>query len=259
MIKFRSISEISELLLKSSTGSVHLLYFSSNSEISEIDRNLITLFSENVRIAFENVNAYIAKSQSQNEIIFMLSNILEHNSLDMDNHVKRVSEFAGLLGRKAGLNTKEIEILVTASAVHDIGNILIPKTILDKPTKLTEDEFNTVQNHALAGFNILNKFSNDVMQNSSIIALQHHERFNGSGYPNKLKGEEIDIKARIINIVDTFDVLLHQRKYKEAWGENKVIDYMEKESGRQFDPDLVSILLKNIDEFLTLNKFLSKN
>ena len=138
--------------------------------------------------------------------------------------------------------------------MHDVGKIGIPEAVLNKPARLTKEEFKAIQEHARIGYEILNKSNRSIMKAAAIVALQHHERWDGTGYPQGLSGEDIHIFGRIAAVADVFDALCHTRCYKEAWEIDKVIELFKGESGTHFDKALVQVLLSNIDEFNAINR-----
>jgi putative two-component system response regulator len=136
--------------------------------------------------------------------------------------------------------------------MHDIGKIATPKEILHKPGKLTHDEMEIMKGHAEKGYNLLKNSKRRLTTAASIIALEHHEKWDGSGYPRGLKGEEIHIFGRIIALADVFDALVHKRQYKHAWSVEDAVDYIKQQSGTHFDPTLVNIFIENLPKFLAI-------
>jgi len=193
-----------------------------------------------------------AIEDTQKEIIFALSEIAEARSQETGYHVKRVAEITKLLALQSGLHEREAEILALASPMHDIGKMSITDEILNKPGKLTEKEYEIMRNHARAGFEMLQRSEKSIMKTAALVALQHHEKYNGQGYPNGLKGEEIHIYGRIVAIADVFDALYHDRVYHKAWDIERIKEFFKEESGKHFDPVLVKIFLENIDEFIQI-------
>lgn len=141
-----------------------------------------------------------------------------------------------------------------ASPIHDIGKIAISDQILLKPGKLTPSEFEIVKTHTTIGYNLLKSSNREVLKSAAIIAHEHHERYDGGGYPRGLKGEEIHIYGRIVAVADVFDALGSPRVYKKAWILNDILAYFQEERGKHFDPKLVDILLDNLDEFLRVKE-----
>ncbi|HBD93361.1 MAG: hypothetical protein A2015_10405 [Spirochaetes bacterium GWF1_31_7] len=191
---------------------------------------------------------------TQKEIMFTLSEVVENRSKETANHVIRVSYYSYLLSKLLGLDQNTSELIRDASPLHDIGKIAIPDTILHKPAVLTDEERLVIQNHTLIGHEILSKSNRDLLKIAALIALEHHERWDGEGYPNKKKQDDISIYGRIVSLVDVFDALLAKRVYKAGWDKEKVISYIIEESGKQFDPAIVDVLINNIDEFFTIQK-----
>ncbi|MBN2546821.1 MAG: substrate-binding domain-containing protein [Spirochaetes bacterium] len=186
---------------------------------------------------------------SQREIVYRLSEIAETRSKETGNHVKRVAEYSRLIAEKYGLSGKELEIIELASPMHDIGKMGISDDILNKTDRLTSEEFEIIKSHTTIGYNILKNSGREVLTSAALIAHQHHERFDGSGYPYGLKGEQIHVYGRIVAIVDVFDALACDRCYKKAWKIDDIVHFFENERGRQFDPVMTDILLDNIEEF----------
>ena len=192
--------------------------------------------------------------ETQKEVVFTMGAIGETRSKETGNHVKRVAEYSRVFGKYCNLSEEEIELLVDASPMHDIGKIAIPDNILHKTGKLNDEEFQIMRTHAEIGYTMLNHSSRPLLKTAAIIALEHHERWDGNGYPNYLKGEEIAIEGRITAIADVFDALGSQRCYKKSWKDEDIFEYLKKEKGKQFDPNLVDIFFEHIDEFLLIRE-----
>ncbi len=191
---------------------------------------------------------------TQREIIYTLAESGEMRSQEMGNHVKRVSLYCRLLAELVGLPSKEVELIQVASPLHDLGKIAIPDSILLKPGKLTADERAVMETHAELGFNMLKHSKRRVFHAAATISHQHHEKWNGKGYPQGLKGEEIDILGRITAVADVYDALANERCYKPAWETERIISLFQEESGRHFQPELVDALLGNLDKFVVINE-----
>ena len=197
--------------------------------------------------------------ETQREIIYTMGEIGETRSLETGQHVKRVAEYSKLLALKAGLTPEEAELLKLASPMHDIGKVGIPDSILNKPGKLTPEEFEEMKTHATIGYELLNKSSREILKASAIVAHEHHEKWDGSGYPRGLKGSEIHIFGRITAIADVFDALAHERPYKKAWELDRILELFKNEKGKHFDPTLIDIFIDNLDEFLKIMNDLQDN
>lgn len=189
---------------------------------------------------------------AQREIIARMGEICEIRSQETANHVKRVAQYSRLLGKLYGLKKEEIHTLYMASPMHDIGKVGISDTILNKPGKLDENERKVMQEHCALGYNILKGSQREVLQAASVIAYSHHERWDGKGYPQGLKEEEIHIFGRITAVADVFDAWSSARVYKEAWELDKVLSFFEEQKGKHFDPKLVELFFENIEEFLKI-------
>jgi response regulator RpfG family c-di-GMP phosphodiesterase len=152
------------------------------------------------------------------------------------------------------MKDEEAELLRMASPMHDIGKIAIPDNILKKPGKLTNDEFDIMKTHSALGYEMLKHSNREILKTASIVAEQHHERWDGKGYPNGLEKENIHLFARITTIADVFDALGSHRVYKEAWSDDKIFNLFKEESGKQFDPNLMKLFFDNIDKFKAIRE-----
>ena len=204
----------------------------------------------------EVVDLYKELEDTQREVIYKMGEIVETRSHETGNHVKVVAEYSELLALKCGLGQKKAEILKHASPMHDIGKVGIPDSILNKPDKLSNEEFEIMKSHTTIGYEILKNSNRPILKASAIVANEHHEKWDGSGYPKGLKGEDIHIYGRITALADVFDALASKRIYKKAWELNEILDHIKKEKGKHFDPSLVNIFFDNLDEFLKIrNKY----
>lgn len=192
--------------------------------------------------------------ETQREIIYKMGEIGETRSKETGNHVKRVAFYSELLGLKAGLSTKEAELLKLASPMHDIGKVAIPDAILNKPGKYNDEEYDIMKKHTLIGHELLNTSDREILKASAIIAHQHHEKWDGSGYPQGLNGEEIHIFGRITAIADVFDALGSDRIYKKAWSLDKIFNLFREEKGKHFDPRLIDLFFDNLNDFLEIRE-----
>ena len=198
----------------------------------------------------ETINLHQEIEDTQKDVIFTLGSIAESRSNETANHVKRVAEYSYILAKKYGLEEKEAQLLKIASPMHDIGKVGIPDSILNKPGKLTQDEFHIMKSHAEIGYEMLKNSNREILKAAAKVSYEHHEKWDGSGYPRRLKGDNIHIYGRITAIADVFDALGSARCYKEAWPLKKVLDLIKNESGKHFDPKLVDLMLDNLDDFL---------
>lgn len=192
--------------------------------------------------------------ETQQELVLTLGEVIEVRSRETANHVKRVAKISRLLAKQIGLPPDAVEMLESISPMHDVGKIGIEETILHKPGKLDNREFNRMKEHTLIGHDILQCSDREFFIAAAIIAHQHHERWDGKGYPQGLKGEEIHIFARITKIVDVYDALMNERVYKKPWPHEKALHYIRQEKGRMFDPELVDIFFEHLDAIQLIQK-----
>ena len=165
---------------------------------------------------------------------------------------------AALLAKALGMSDEEVDLILNASPMHDIGKLGIPDSILLKPGKLNEKEWEIMKTHAQIGADILGGSKSPLLEMAHEIALTHHEKWDGSGYPNQLKGEEIPIASRLSTMGDVFDALTSDRPYKEAWSVTQTMEYFYKQSGKQFDPSLVKLLIKELPGILKIKEEFSE-
>ncbi len=241
---------------QSKNGVENLIYMSGINELSKLDIDLVEIFSVNVSIAFDNL--YLNKEiiDTQKEIIFTLGEIVEARSKETGNHVRKVAEYCKVLALAYGLGESQAEILKLAAPMHDIGKLAVPDSILMKPGKLTTEEFEVIKTHTTVGYELLKNSQRDIMKAAVIIALQHHEKYDGTGYPSGLAGDKIHIYGRIAALADVFDALGSERVYKQAWPIEDILVYLKEQSGRHFDPELVDIFFDKLDEILAIKNSL---
>ncbi|XOV77824.1 MAG: DUF3369 domain-containing protein [Aestuariibacter sp.] len=234
---------------QSNTEPGSLLYLSGLPRVLNAnDKHLIELFATNVQIAFENVLLTKDVEDTQKEILNRVGQAMECQ-LSGGRHIQRMTILCELLAREYGLAEDEVEVISLAVPLHDIGKLKVPVEILTKPSELTQDEIAIVKQHAEAGYELLKDSDKPIIQTAALLAKQHHERWDGSGYPDGLSGSQINIYSRIAAIADVYDALRGSRCYKEPWPVEKVVEKFQQERGRQFDPNLVDVLLNNINKF----------
>lgn len=191
--------------------------------------------------------------EGQKEIIYILAELIESSSPETGEHIKRVAQISRLLALyHPAVRDEDVETIYHASPMHDIGKIAIPHDILHKPDALNEDEWIIMRTHTTQGHKFLKNSQRKILKSADIIALQHHEKWDGSGYPKGLQGNNIHIFGRIVAIADVFDALAHKRCYKQAWSIDDTVAYMEENSGTHFDPKLIEILMEHLDEFVSI-------
>jgi putative two-component system response regulator len=188
------------------------------------------------------------------QIIQRLGRAAEYRDNETGMHVIRMSHYSRLLALKAGMNQRDADTLLNAAPMHDVGKIGIPDHILLKPGKLTSEEWETMKTHSQIGADIIGEDPSEIMRLAADIALMHHEKWDGSGYPQGLRGEEIPIESRIVAIADVFDALTSQRPYKEAWPTDKALELIRENAGSQFDPIIVQHFLEIVPEILAIQQ-----
>ncbi len=187
------------------------------------------------------------------EIIQVLGDILEKRSDETGQHVRRVACVASKLAMLYGMSDEDVNIIYTASPLHDVGKIIVPDAILNKPGRLTKQEFEIVKKHSSVGYDLLKGSDSELMQMACIIAHEHHEKWDGNGYPCGKAGEEIHIFSRIVAIADVLDALLSKRPYKNVWAKEEVLQEFIDQKGKHFDPVLCQVLIDNFEEVVDLH------
>ena len=191
---------------------------------------------------------------TQKEVVFTMGAIGESRSKETGNHVKRVAQYSKILALHYGLSQEEAELLKQASPMHDIGKVAIPDSILNKPGRFNDEERVVMDTHAKLGFDMLKNSHRELLQLAATVAYEHHEKWDGSGYPRGLQGENIHIAGRITALADVFDALGSERVYKKAWEDERIFNLFKEERGKHFDPKLVDIFFENLDEFLKIRE-----
>jgi response regulator RpfG family c-di-GMP phosphodiesterase len=238
-------------------GEESVLYLSSPAPVRVEELGLVELFCRNVSIAMENLQLERDKEKAQNEMVVALSEAIEARSRETGNHVRRVAEYSRLLAQLSGLDEETAHLLYLAAPLHDAGKIAIPDAVLNKPGPHTDDEQVVMRQHAELGRRIFEEHHSPVLKAAAIVAGEHHERWDGNGYPNGYRGEQIHIFGRITALADVFDALTHERCYKEAWPLKRTLQYLVEERGRRFDPELVDIFMQNLDQFVAIHNRLA--
>jgi response regulator RpfG family c-di-GMP phosphodiesterase len=237
-----------------SSGKASLLVLRGVAEISEIDAQLLQVFCSGVAIAFDNILLAQEITDTQAELIMRLGDVVESRSSETGNHVRRMSQVCHLLAKASGLPEDETSVLMHAAPMHDIGKIATPDAVLLKPGRLDEAEWEVMKKHPEVGLAILDGSSRPILKAAAVIAHQHHEKYDGSGYPQGLKGSEIHRYARIVAVADVFDALSHKRCYKDAWPIAQVVAHLREVSGKHLDPLYVELLIKHMDQAIEINE-----
>jgi len=212
-----------------------------DSQQAKIDEALCELKALNKEIA-----------ETQREVIFTMGTIGETRSKETGYHVKRVAEYSYLLANLLGLDEETAELIKMASPMHDIGKVGIPDSILNKPGKLDRDEWEVMMTHSQLGYEMLKHSKRLIFMVAAEIAISHHEKYDGSGYPNQHCREEIPISGRITALADVFDALGSDRCYNQAWDDEKIFTLIKEEKGKHFDPVIVELFFDNLEKFLEI-------
>ncbi|MBL4760330.1 MAG: response regulator [Mariprofundaceae bacterium] len=215
-------------------------------------KNQIQLANRAQWLAGEVHKATESLRQQEREALVILSKAAEYRDPETGAHIMRMSHYSKLIARQLGLSEAEQELILEASPMHDVGKVGTPDHILLKPGKLDFDEFVIMKQHADYGYEILNQGSSHLLKVAAEIAISHHEKYNGKGYPHGLKGEEIPLRGRIVAVADVFDALTSERPYKKAWPVEKAIALLTEESGEHFDPQCVEAFLSSLDQILEI-------
>lgn len=215
------------------------------------------LLKDKAMLLQEEVNkATLRLKESEHETLQMLGKSAEYKDPETNAHTQRVSHYCKILARAYGLDENLQDIIFYASPFHDLGKIGIPDRILLKPGKLDADEYEIMKKHSQIGYEILKGSKSKYLKAGGVIAYNHHEKYDGTGYPNGLRGENIPIFGRITAIADVFDALTSTRPYKKAWSVDEAFNLLIEEKNRHFDPILVDLFIKNKEDVMNIhNKF----
>jgi response regulator RpfG family c-di-GMP phosphodiesterase len=233
-------------------GNESLLYMAFSNPIGEDDRELLALFSANVASTYEKLVQREECAATQEAMIGILGEALERRSAVAGAHVVRVGEIAAMLACAAGLPPPTIRHLRLAAGLHDIGHSGVPDTVLNSPGTLSDEQWTLMRSHCQTGREMLSRSQQPVLQLAAIIAHEHHERWDGGGYPRGLPGERISIAGRITALADFVDAMVSPRCYRPAWPLEHMLEQVRQESGKRFDPALVSLLLAQTDALRAL-------
>ena len=192
------------------------------------------------------------------DTIYRLVLAAEYKDEDTGDHIIRMSQYCALIAEKLGLSLDEVQKILYAAPMHDVGKIGIPDNILMKPGKLTEEEFAIVKTHTIIGAKILENSKSEILSAAEEIAISHHEKWDGTGYPQGLSGTNIPLAGRIASLADVFDALCCKRPYKDPFPIEVVLEIIKKERGKQFDPDILDVFLEHIDEILKIKAEVEK-
>lgn len=216
-------------------------------------KHQIDLADRAVWLAIEIQKATVELLAREKEMVLRLSRAAEHRDPETGQHLLRMANYSKLIARELNLPEVEQNLILEAAPMHDIGKVATPDAILLKQGKLTTEEFVIMKDHAAIGYNILRDSDSLLIRTAATMAWTHHEKFDGSGYPNNLEGEEIPIFGRIVAVADVFDALTSVRPYKKAWALDDAVNFLKEHSGSHFDPKCVDALLNVWDEILEIH------
>jgi len=223
-------------------------------DLEAANQQLVKYADDLNKTTFELKVVFQELEESYLDTIHRLVLAAEYKDEDTGAHIVRMSRYSALLAEKLGLPDKEVQNIRYAAPMHDVGKIGIPDSILMKPGKLTDKEFEIVKTHTTIGAKILANSQAEILQVAEQIAISHHEKWNGKGYPRGLSGNEIPLGGRIIGMSDVFDALTSKRPYKDPYPIEAALDIIRKERGQHFDPRVADTFLDNIDEFLKIKE-----
>lgn len=225
-----------------------LFFVRKQPNLTQLNIDLLEIFIDHFVKAYSALTLKDEIQKSQRELVYILGEAVEMRSKETSSHVKRVGNISYILAKAYALSQLDCELIKLAAPLHDVGKVSIPDSILNKPGKLTPEERAIMESHAESGYKMLILSSTKTLKKAAIIALEHHEHWDGNGYPHGKAGEAIDVMARITGIADVYDALGSNRCYKDAWSTEEILTFLQSRKGTQFEPKLVDLLVKNIDE-----------
>lgn len=230
-------------------------------EFSARVRNMLALGNSRKKLADkaswlaeEVTKATMAIRAREQELLFRMSRAAEFRDPETGAHIQRMAHYSHLIARKLGLSAKDQQLILQASPMHDVGKIGTPDHILLKPSRLTLEEMAEMKRHAIIGYELLNGSESVVLQAAATIALTHHEKFDGTGYPSGLSGEAIPLFGRVVAVADVFDALTSERPYKTPWPLDRAFAFLREESGKHFDPKCVDAFLASQEAVLQVHE-----
>ncbi len=188
------------------------------------------------------------------ELVHCLCHALQYKEDKSGNHAKRLSHYVSIIGKAVGLSEEECELLSVAAPLHDIGKVSVPDQVLLKQSNLSDKDWRFIKRYPTTGYQILSQQESPVLQLAAVIALTHHEKWNGTGYPKGLKGKDIPLEGRIVALANVFDALTTSRPHRPAWSVDKALNLIVSESGEHFDPRIVPLFLDHIEEILAIQE-----
>ncbi|WP_281629834.1 DUF3369 domain-containing protein [Vibrio sp. St2] len=233
-----------------------ILYVNVKRELTELDMQLLEIYMQNIGLTFENLSLMLDIRETSKELVYTLANAVEARSKETGAHVQRVSLFCEKLALLYGLSESDASVIKHASPLHDVGKVAVPDSILHKPGKLNAEEWEIMKRHVDYGVDILSKSKRRLITVAKEIAGYHHEKWDGTGYPNGLSGLDIPVTGRITALADVFDALGAKRSYKEPWSDEDIMLELVAQKGKHFEPELVELLILHWDEFIEIRNSL---
>jgi response regulator RpfG family c-di-GMP phosphodiesterase len=227
---------------RTKAGSESMIYMAFPEPISKPALDLLETFSSNVAIAYDGQLLREEMESAQRATISILAGSIETRTHESSMHLRRMGDVAALLAQQSGMGERDVELLRVAATLHDVGKACIADQILTKPGPLSEQEWTTMKMHSRIGHVMLSRSKLRLHEIAALIALEHHERWDGSGYPQGLAGKAISAEGRITAVADVLDCLVGASCYKAAWPLQKALDYLAQQSGQHFDPDLIALV-----------------
>nr|WP_241697672.1 HD domain-containing phosphohydrolase [Mariprofundus sp. NF] len=222
--------------------------------VHELNLGIAKSFAVMSAVSIINMRLQESLRKAYLETLARLGYAAEYKDEDTFKHIQRIRYSSKILSRELGFSTEEQESIFHASAMHDVGKVGVPDAILGKNGKLDDDEWVKMKAHSNKGASILRGSDTEILKLSEEIALHHHEKWNGNGYPDGLKGEDIPLAARIVAVADVFDALVNERPYKNAWPLQDALSLIKNEKGEHFDPQVVDAFFNCLDEILEIQK-----
>ena len=241
-------------LFRSAKGENRVVFLNGFAAQSDFDTYLIKLYLSAVGESIDNLLFHEEINEAQRELVYRLGDTIERSVPGSGQHLKCVAEMSYRLAQLAGMSERDALRLKTASPTHDLGVIGVSDTILNKPEALDEREWQQVHRHPSIGHDLLRDSNQTIVAMSAGIALEHHERWNGDGYPAGKRGDEIHLGARIIALIDAYNALCQSRAYRQAWPVDRIVAELQAQSGEHFDPARVRLVIDNLDSFETIRR-----
>ncbi len=249
-VKFQALEKGANDLLTKPVDRAEFLARTRNMLV--LRRNQKELADRATWLAQEVSKATAAIVARERETVLKLARAAEYRDPETGAHLLRMAHYSQLIARELGWSQADQDLILDAAPMHDIGKVGTPDQILLKPGRLDDEEMAIMREHAAIGFEILDGSTSPFLQMAAVIALTHHEKFDGSGYPRRLAGEAIPLVGRIVAVADVFDALTSERPYKKAWEVERAVDFLKENSGSHFDPACIQVFLDHLDEALAI-------